>query len=265
MEQDYPQVVYAGLYRHTPENAKNLPWHAHSVPELVLTVQGKNRTLFAAKEFDCSVGTLIVTPAHYSHKQEDILDTQVANIGFIPGKFEFDLTLRNIELSSDSMIFEWFREIRELFFSDEDREQSNFLLMTLLARLRRLEHRETLRHPALRNAVLYLEKHLTEPFTLERISRESGLSASRLNTLFREEFGSSIMQYLLAKRMHRARLILADPTKNVAETGELCGFPNSNYFIRMFHRFHGCTPRQYRENQQEKLRNFAWPDSKKNP
>ena len=33
-----------------------------------------------------------------------------------------------------------------------------------------------------------------------------------------------------------------------AEIGVLCGYPDSNYFTRNFHRFHGVTPLEYRRN-----------------
>ncbi|OQA84638.1 MAG: HTH-type transcriptional activator Btr [Lentisphaerae bacterium ADurb.Bin242] len=262
MEKQPPQVTYAGYYHSTPEQSSRLSWHSHKCPELVLITDGCNRTLFPGGiEFQCPKGTLIVTPAEIMHKQIDTPRSEVLYAGFIPGGGEFDASLRILNLAEDPYPEVWLNQIRELFFSGEGLEEANLLMEALLAHLKRREggiHRKQFRHPAVETAVKYLDGHLTRKLSLRDIARTSGISPSRLNFLFRQELSVSVMQCLTFKRMFLARRLLADPMKTVAEAGGLSGYPDPNYFTRMFRKVHGCTPLHFRKHLPESLAGFSW-------
>ncbi len=262
MQETPPMVTYTGHYRGNADSPPKLNWHSHRCPELVLAIGGLNRTLFPrGVVFECPPGSLLVTPPETLHKQVDQGFSELYYVGFDPGSPELDLSLRQVLLKNDDYFQIWMKQILELFTHEGEIAQANRLLGLLLLRLRTLEKERDLveqRHPALRRAVRFLKEHFTEPLTQEEIARRSGLSPSRLNVLFRQEFGVSIMRMVTRKRMFLARMLLTDPLKSVTEVAELTGYSDMNYFVRAFRREHGVTPLEFRKNASRSLRDFTW-------
>jgi len=256
-----PTVNYAGHYKGNADNPPKLSWHAHKCPELVWVESGLNRTMFPqGVAFDCSAGSLIVTPANLMHRQIDMDCSELYYVGFEPDSPEFDTSLRQLWINDDPHLQHWMKEIRTLFCNEGALEEANGLLRLLLLRLsrRELDHNTNhQKHPALGRAVRFLNERLTGATDLSEIAQAAGISPSHLNALFRQNFGISVMQMLLKKRMDRARMLLADPMKTVADVSYSVGYADPNYFIRVFHRVHGCTPLQFRRKLPQSLSNYT--------
>ncbi len=105
--------------------------------------------------------------------------------------------------------------------------------------------RQRLRHEAsldqVARAVAFIEAHLTESLDVDRISREAGLSPSRLHAKFRAVTSRSPMQYVKYLRLHRARglLLTGEPVTDVAFS---VGYGSSSQFSREFRRQYGHPP-----------------------
>jgi AraC family transcriptional regulator len=101
------------------------------------------------------------------------------------------------------------------------------------------------RRRAVRTA-LWLEAHAAEPVHLERVARESGLSAFHFLRIFTRVTGVTPHQYLVRARLrHAARLLAQDP-RSIAEVAYEVGFGDLSNFIRTFRRAAGVTPRTFR-------------------
>ncbi len=262
MEENQAIVTYVGQYRGNVEHPPELAWHAHRCPELVWVVEGRNLTRFEhGVAFDCGPGSLLVTPPETWHIQEDRDFSVLHYVGFDPGGMAIDLSLRQLMIAADDCLGCWLKQIGVLFQNERTIHEANGLLRLVLTHLTGLEkdrNRLRQRHPALCRAVAWLEEHLASPVTLEETARASGLSPSRLNVLFRREFGLSVMELLLRKRMFRARLLLPDPMLTMAEVAEMTGFSDVNYFIRRFRQVHGYTPAVFRRDPARCLQKFSW-------
>ena len=88
-----------------------------------------------------------------------------------------------------------------------------------------------------------------EPWPLERMSRFCGLSESGFRRNFLRVTGSSPIRHLLTLRLEKAAQLLQEQSLSIAETAEKCGFSDSNYFARCFHREFNCSPRAYRRRE----------------
>ena len=78
--------------------------------------------------------------------------------------------------------------------------------------------------------------------TLEALGQEFGLSARRLNELFRQEFGQSLMNYVMAQRLEAAHALLRESSLPVKALAVRCGFAHPSHFIAAFKRRYGYTP-----------------------
>ncbi len=90
----------------------------------------------------------------------------------------------------------------------------------------------------------YIEEHYTEPITLEDLSKYFSINKYHLCHIFKNVTSFSIFEYIIQKRILKARELLRSPI-TVQEAGELSGFQTNSYFIRTFRKYTGVSPRKY--------------------
>ena len=95
-------------------------------------------------------------------------------------------------------------------------------------------------------AVIWLEKHASEPVRMSRLVAYMGYSRSRLFDLFRRHTGLSPADYLARYRIRRARELLARTDGKIADVARECGFAGCEYFNAVFKRQTGFTPSAWR-------------------
>ncbi|MGW0171359.1 helix-turn-helix domain-containing protein [Streptomyces sp. NPDC003343] len=97
----------------------------------------------------------------------------------------------------------------------------------------------------------YLRRHLTEPdLTPERVAAEHAMSRRHLYAVLGRA-GISLEQWLIERRLERARALLASPSYRgltVAAVAARCGFGSASPFTRRFRAAYGLTPREWRRH-----------------
>lgn len=91
-----------------------------------------------------------------------------------------------------------------------------------------------------------LETRFSQPYTLEGLARQYGVSVSSLSHRFRAVTGTSVMEYLHACRMAHARRLLAETELSIGAIVEACGFSDGSNFSRTFKAQNGMTPTAFR-------------------
>jgi AraC-like DNA-binding protein len=82
--------------------------------------------------------------------------------------------------------------------------------------------------------------------SVEEIAETVGWSSDHLRRTFRAVYGVAPAAFHNTARLQRARLLLREAEKNVADVAASCGFENAEYFARWFKAESGLTPRQFR-------------------
>lgn len=86
-----------------------------------------------------------------------------------------------------------------------------------------------------------------KPWTLAEMAALSGYSVSRFSALYREQFGCSAKQEVLAARVELAAKLLKYTGATVTEVADACGFQNIFYFSKYFKAAKGVSPKAYAE------------------
>lgn len=252
MDPIWPELRFAGYTRGMGKNLAPFDWHAHPCAELVLVPRGHCRTLFEKnRELDCPRWTLLITPPDLAHRQVDTPKCDTLFLGFESGGIEFDTSLRTFDTKGDLELIRWFYSCYRLFRRGEVTGAAGALVGAALLRIRSLEEKqERMRylHPSVKAAVGFIAANLEQKLALSEIARHSGISASRLNVLFRAQFHCSVGEYLAERRMSLARTLLCNPMFTVADVAAHVGFSDVNYFIRCFGRRCRQTPGQFRNS-----------------
>jgi len=91
-------------------------------------------------------------------------------------------------------------------------------------------------------ALAWIEANFGKAAGLETCADATGISPGRLSRLFVEEMGKGFSDYLIEYRIARAREMLALPGCSIKEVSAACGYPDPNYFSRLFKKMTGLTP-----------------------
>lgn len=94
----------------------------------------------------------------------------------------------------------------------------------------------------------YIVRNLSKKITLSDLSLHTHCSTVTLTEHFRREYGITIMQYLLKKRMQLAEQLLTDNVFSITDISVKCGFSDVEYFSRCFKQTHGVPPSEWRQN-----------------
>jgi AraC family transcriptional regulator len=122
-------------------------------------------------------------------------------------------------------------------------------LLRHLAAPRRLQrgHDGVLPRARLRAVVEYIEEHLDANPSLQQMAEVVGLNAYHFARQFRAATGLPPHQYVIARRVERAReLLQAGTDVSLAEIALRAGFSDQSQFSRHFKRLIGATPGQFR-------------------
>ncbi|HWL24096.1 MAG TPA: helix-turn-helix domain-containing protein [Ureibacillus sp.] len=98
----------------------------------------------------------------------------------------------------------------------------------------------------IKKAVQYLDQFYNQPITLDVVSDVVGRSSQYFSSLFKQQMGSTFTEYLLAKRIEKAKEYLKTTSMTVSEVAETVGYSDPNYFSRVFKMVEGDSPRAWK-------------------
>lgn len=97
------------------------------------------------------------------------------------------------------------------------------------------------------NMNTFLNSHLSEDLSVERITRELGISKSKLYQVCADRLGCGIAEYVRSLRIKHAKELLRTTDFPITKIAEESGFSDYNYFCRVFKKEAGMPARKYRE------------------
>jgi AraC-like DNA-binding protein len=103
---------------------------------------------------------------------------------------------------------------------------------------------------ALRKAERFIWDNYTHKISLKEIARASGLSGPYFSSIFKEEMGENLSNYLNRLRVERAMTMLSESDSSLNDIAAACGFEDQSWFSKIFKSFAGVTPGKFREQGQ---------------
>ena len=97
-----------------------------------------------------------------------------------------------------------------------------------------------------RKALVTIDADLSEDLSLATLAAMQGISPGYLSTLFKREVGQTLTDYVNSHRMEQAVRLLRSGTLQVQTVAQYCGIPDVNYFSKLFKRYVGLSPREFR-------------------
>nr|WP_237690974.1 AraC family transcriptional regulator [Paenibacillus caui] len=121
------------------------------------------------------------------------------------------------------------------------------LVMLLASHLERKRGSASL-PPAVEKCKQFLDEHYSEPIGLDDMAAASSRSKFHLSREFERVMGATPGRYLTKVRLERASVLLLSPEEwNLEEIAGMTGFANANYFGKVFRKFTGMSPGEFRK------------------
>lgn len=98
----------------------------------------------------------------------------------------------------------------------------------------------------IRNLITYINNNFRLPLSVQDIASQNHISVSRMMVLFAEEVGISPTAYLNKYRVSTACELLRNSNATIGEVANAVGVEDQLYFSRMFKKWKGVSPREYR-------------------
>jgi len=230
----------------------------YSFPQIFYCTKGSGVLLFDGKKYDIKAGTGFFMPASYPHEYYPVGDVW-DNHWIIPAGYACEQMLEDMgfdapqtfTLNSTKLLDHFFRNMHEALVSDKlhgNLRASGYLYNFLVE----LEHSKNAAGArietshAIVKCIDYIDNNFSRTITMEELCEVSGVSKQHLCRLFRKTLNVRPMEYIAKRKIQAAKELLSETKMPIEEIVEQTGFCTSSYFCKLFKRYEGITPTQFR-------------------
>lgn len=105
--------------------------------------------------------------------------------------------------------------------------------------------------------IRHLSRNYRQPISFEELARQLNYSQQYISRKCKEQTGLSPLDYVIRFRMENAKALLAGTMATQQEIASHVGYPDLIYFSRMFKKYAGMTPGQYRKRYSQSVSDYA--------
>jgi len=103
------------------------------------------------------------------------------------------------------------------------------------------------RQNRIRYMLSYINQHFNEKITLKALAESALISEREAIRCFKKNVGKAPFDYLTEYRVNKSRELLSGTDLTMTEIAMDTGFTSSSYYGKVFHRYFGMSPMQYRK------------------
>jgi two-component system response regulator YesN len=110
------------------------------------------------------------------------------------------------------------------------------------------EYKPSMNNALIKKACEYVLEHIEEEITLSTIANYLNISKNYFCSLFKQEIGYNFLEYVTKVKMEWAKRLLKDSGFKTYEVSEMLGYRESSYFSRLFRKYTGYSPAEYKKH-----------------
>jgi AraC family transcriptional regulator len=226
------------------------------------TAANKRALRFDRTHHNCISSIPAALPSRSNWQQEAIFTVchlepnfiaQVAHEAIDPDRVELQLILQ----TPDPLIWQICWSLNQILITDPGKSclYAESMATAIAAHLLQFyatrqhslrEYPDGLPRAKLKQAIEYINEHLSEDISLGKIATELELSHYYLCKLFKQSLGMTPHAYLVQQRVARSIALLERRESRIVDIAMACGFANPSHFARCFRRQMGISPKQFR-------------------
>lgn len=105
-------------------------------------------------------------------------------------------------------------------------------------------------------AIHYFNENFNKPISIEQYALEHLMSVNWFIHSFKEVTNVPPMQYIVSLRINAAKGYLENTNKSISEISDAVGYENALYFSRLFKKYTGMTPTEYKKANNKRASDF---------
>lgn len=124
----------------------------------------------------------------------------------------------------------------------------NLLLAELSAEILVTDHLFSDRIPPnMVNIIEWIRSHYYRQLSVAEIAEKFGYHPAYLTSLFKKYTGYPVLTFLNRTRIDVSKNLLTASDSSIRTIADMCGFPDEKYYLKLFKKYEGMTPTQYRK------------------
>jgi AraC-like DNA-binding protein len=253
-----------------------MSFHEHNSVEIMYVITGQCQVDAAQDTFALKKGDFILLDANVSHRLivEKNNPCRMLNIEFVfEHKKSTFPSIKQLAIGSQALT-EWLskdtpyvvlKDPDEIYHTlksivlqlDESSPDNEMMVQLLLAQLLirtatlAIEAKDHEPHPSdeyVKNAVTYVHHHYDCDIQVKDIAANVNVHPGYLHRIFKASMGCTVMEYLAAIRMEKAKMLLAHTDIPITDIASYIGINSREYFSSLFKKHTGSTPLHYRKS-----------------
>lgn len=261
-EQSIPLEKYPLRFHIANRNTEHpsiYPMHWHEHMELLYFPEGNCTVKCSGKIIKVNKGDLVVVNCNELHSTIRKEHSSLYCIRISPS-FITDVEFENVTLKShiknDNFIQKQFEEIaKEQTLKNKGYDMQTkaytYLILTHLFRYYQADEEDKnnkkKRQMKINEILQYISIHYQSKLSTAHLAKKFFLSECYFCHFFKNETGLSPMCYLNKFRVEKAARYLKESDYTITEIALKVGFEDSNYFSKIFKKYMGKTPREYKQ------------------
>lgn len=262
---------------HLFNEEKTMDMHIHDCCEIYYSISGGRQFLIDNNFYDVNPGDLFVInqyESHYLSKLDDSVHERIV-VSIDPAFMKqlssdttnLDYCFTHLTKRCHRIVLNSDQQARFLYFINKITASKDFgsdlieqaTFMEMLVELNRIfihQHedvKESDSYPdyqyneQVKQILSYINDHIAEPLTIDGLAEHFYLSSSYICRIFKGTTGTTINKYINARRITKAKSLLATGL-DVSDVCFSCGFNDYSNFLKSFKRAVGISPKKYAQN-----------------
>lgn len=143
-----------------------------------------------------------------------------------------------------------FRSIKHFYKFDTYKSYKEHLKCYILVLNDKIHdtHERNKNNTQMEEAVDYIYENYDKDLNMAMVSNHISMNYSCFSQTFKEYTGMNFVNYIKEVRINKAKELLQDTNKKVAEIGYEVGYENEKHFMKVFKSVTGISPTEYRKN-----------------
>lgn len=157
-----------------------------------------------------------------------------------------------------------FHQLADIAFDEDEgaRKMCDLAVKMILIELERENaeagmHEKTELPNAVASAIAYINRNYITEIQVSELADKYGYTADYFSTLFKKSTGETVTGFVNKVRIRASKALLTSYGASIKEVAYSCGFLDEKYFMRVFKRYEGITPTEYRKNAEKAYINKA--------
>lgn len=237
----------------------HFPMHWHDFIEMEFIISGNGTHHLNDITYTITPGSCHIMSERDFHAITALTDVTLYCIHFnqniLPRELRLQLSFKNLYCHFEETQMNWIMQLFDHLQAESKNtdsfchiQQKNLLFQLFIEIIRKIQPISSSLSAPVLEAISYINENFQNPLTLQKLAGHYGFSPNYFGHIFKTQTGQNFNDYLMSVRIQYACRLLSCTALATKEIAFSSGFQSVEYFFKLFKRYKGITPVEYRNH-----------------